>query len=457
LDEITMDTRVLMFAFALSILSGLIFGLLPVFKFARRRASSGGLREGGRNASAGRERHRARSVLVVAQVAMALVLLVSSGLMMRTLQALRHIDPGFTNPEQVQTLRVSIPEATVQDDNRVARIHHDILERIADIPGVTSVGASSSVTMDNWNSNDPIMVEDQPVAEGKLPPLRRFKFVAPGYFQTMGNHLVAGRDLTWTDIFDKRKYLLLSENIAREYWQDPAKAIGKRVRLTPVAPWREVIGVVGNDYDDGVDQKATPTVYWPLLASDFWDLPTRVERAPVYVIRSTRAGTTALRKDIEQAVWSINRDLPLANVRTLGEIYNRSMARTSFTLILLGLASGMALLLGVVGIYGVLSYAVTQRTREIGIRIALGASAATVRTMFVRHGLALAATGAVIGICTAALLTRLIKALLFGVSPLDPVTYASVAIVLTASALLASYIPALRATTIEPVEALRSE
>jgi hypothetical protein len=238
LEEITMDTRVQLFALALSIGSGVVFGLLPVFKYARLHAA-GGLHEGGRTVSSGRERHRARSILVVAQVALALVLLVSSGLMMRTLQALRHVDPGFTEPGRVQTLRVSIPNATVQDDNRVARIHHDILERIAAIPGVASVGATSSVTMDGWNSNDPIMVEDQPVAEGKLPPLRRYKFITPGYFQTIGNRLIAGRDLTWTDIFDKRRYVLVSENLAREYWNEPGRAVGKRIRQTPTAPWRE--------------------------------------------------------------------------------------------------------------------------------------------------------------------------------------------------------------------------
>jgi predicted permease len=396
-------------------------------------------------------------VLVVAQVAMALLLLVSSGLMMRTLQALRRVDPGFKDPRHVQTFRLAIPDGAVKDADRVVQMHRDILDKIAAIPGVIQVSATSSVTMDGWNSNDPIIAEDQPPAEGQLPKLRRYKLIAPGYFQTMGNRIVAGRDYTWIDLQQRRPYIMLSEKTARDLWHDPQKAIGKRVRENLTGVWREVIGVVADDYDDGVERGPVATAYWPLIVNKMWDMDVRVERGPAYVIRSDRAGTPAFMKEVEKAVWSVNPDLPLARVRTLGEIYDRSMARTSFTMVLLAVASGMALLLGVVGIYGVISYAVTQRTREIGIRIALGAPGRTVQAMFVRHGLVLAGIGVAIGIAASAAATRLLSTVLFGVSPLDPITYIGVAAVLTLAALLASYIPARRATEIAPLEALRAE
>lgn len=456
LDEISIDGGVLLFTLAISILAGVLFGLIPVFKYAGPRASLA-LRDGGRTASEGRERHRARSVLVVSQVALALVLLVSSGLMIRTLQALQHVQPGFTSPDEILTLHVSIPDAEVPDPERVTRMHNDIMEKIAAIPGVASVGGTNSITMDGWTDNDPIFIEGRTYAEGQLPPMRRHKFISPGYFRTMGNPLLAGRDFAWTDIYQKRRVVVVSENLAREYWRDPAAAIGKRVRENPKGQWREIIGVAGNERDDGVDHKAPPIVYWPFLVKDFWQFPFRVERTLAFAVRSNRAGSGGFTKEIQQAVWSVNPNLPLANVRTVREIYDKSMARTSFTLVMLSMAAGMALLLGVVGLYGVISYSVSQRTREIGIRIALGAPQATVTRMFVRHGLLLTGSGVACGLAAAISLTRLLSSLLFEVSPLDPITYSAVSAVLIAAALLATYVPARRATMIEPIEALRAE
>lgn len=456
LDEISIDAPVLLFTLLISLVAGVLFGLLPVYKYAGPRVGIA-LREGGRTSSDGRERHRARSVLVVAQVALALVLLISSGLMIRTLQALLHVQPGFTSPDQVLTLRVSIPDAQVPDPERVLRMDNDILEKIAGIPGVISVGASNSITMDGMHDNDPIFAEGHAYAEGELPPLRRFKFISPGFFRAMGNPLLAGRDFTWSDLDQKRLAVLVSENLAREYWRDPAAAIGKRIRENPKGQWREIIGVVGNERDNGVNQKAPTIVYWPFLVKDFWQFPFRVERTLAFALRSSRAGSAGLVKDTQRAVWSVNPDLPLADVRTLREIYDKSMARTSFTLVLLAIAAAMALLLGVVGIYGVISYSVSQRTREIGIRIALGAPQASVRRMFVRHGLLLTSIGVACGLAAAISLTRLMSGLLFQVSPLDPLTYGAVSAVLAAAALLATYLPARRATLIQPVDALRAE
>ena len=296
LNEIAIGPAVLLFTLALSLLAGVLFGLIPVFKYAGRQAGTG-LREGGRNSSDGRDRHRTRSALVVAQVAIALVLLISSGLMIRTFRALRQVQPGFTSPEEILTLRVSIPDAQMPDADRTLRMQADIMDRIRAIPGVVSVATTNSITMDGATDNDPIFAEDHAYAEGQIPPLRRYMFISPGLFKTMGRPLLVGRDFTWDDLFQKRKYLLVSDNMARELWGSPANAIGKRVRETPKGQWREIIGVAANERDDGVDHKAPTVVYWPSLINDFWQLSVRLERSPVFAVRSSRAGTAAFLKE----------------------------------------------------------------------------------------------------------------------------------------------------------------
>jgi len=456
IDEISIDPPVLLFTVIISLAAGLLFGLIPVFKYVGPQLGSA-LRQGGRNSSDGRERHRARSVLVVVQVSLALVLLVSSGLMIRTVRALKRVQPGFTDPTQILTLHVSIPDAQAPKPEQVIRTYNNILEKIAAIPGVASVGLSNSITMDGQNSNDPIFAADKIYGESQIPPIRRFKYISPGYFKSMGNRLLAGRDLTWTDTYEKRPVVLVSESLARELWHDPSAALGKQVRESPKAEWRQVIGVVGDERDDGVDQKANTIVYWPMLIKDYWGQPLMAQRGQAFAIRSSRTGSVSFLSEVRRAVWSVNPDLPIADVRTVQEIYDRSLARTSFTLVMLTIAGGMALLLGIVGIYGVISYSVSQRIREIGIRIALGAPQQTVRKMFVREGLALTAIGVVCGLVAALALTRLMASLLFEVSPLDPATYGAVAAILVAAAMVASYVPAHRATMIEPVEALRVE
>jgi predicted permease len=457
LEEISIDTPVLLFTVAVALVSGLLFGLLPVFKYAAGTRLALAMRDGGRGSSAGRERHRARNVLVVVQVALALVLLVGSGLMIRTLQALRHVEPGFTAPEQVLTLRVPIPPKEVPEGARVLRVQDDILQKIAAIPGVTAAGASSSITMDGYTDMDPIFAEDRSYAETQLPPMRRHKYVSPGYFHAMGSPLMAGRDFTWTDLHQGHPVILISQNLARELWGSAAAAIGKRVRENPKGVWREIIGVTGDERDDGVDHPAPTCVYWPLLVAPFWGFPERIERDPAFAVRSTRAGSASLLKEVERAVWSVNPNLPVAEVHTVGEIYAKSMARTSFTLVMLAMPAGMALLLGVVGVYGVISYSVSQRTREIGVRVALGASPARVLRMFVGHGLALAGAGVACGLAAAYGLTALMSSLLFGVNAVDPLTYGVVSAVLIAAAAMAAWFPAHRATAIAPVEALRAE
>ncbi len=458
LSEISLDLRTFSFTLMLSVLSGLFLGLIPAFRYAGPRISAA-LQSAGRTASVSRERHRTRNVLVVAQVAITLVLLVSAGLMIRTARALRTVQPGFTGAEHLQTVRISIPPSLVPEPQLVVRTQNDLADKLRAIPGVTSVGFASEAPMEaeppNWDNVFP----EGKVYPGNVAPLRRFENVSPGFLHTIGARLIAGRELTWTDLYDLRPMVMISENLAREFWGTPSAAVGKRLRQYPNTPWQEVIGVVQDVRQNGIQEKAPDIVYWPVLMRNFF-VPNGgliVTRAVTFVIRNERAGTEGFLNQVRQAVWSVNASLPLASVRTMREIYDESLAATSFTLVMLGLAGAMAMILGLIGIYGVISYTVSQRKREIGIRVALGAQPGALRWLFVRYGLALAGAGTVTGLAAAAGLTRLMKSVLFGISPVDPLTYTAVPLVLVAATVLASYLPARRAAAVDPVETLRAE
>ncbi len=463
LAEVSLNWEVLLFTLVISLLAGAFFGMFPVLKY-RGGGLVNALKEGGRGGSAGRDKHRARNVLVVAQMALALLLLVGSGLMIRSFQALRNVDPGFSNPEGVLLVRLSIPSAEVEDVVEVTRTHALLAQRLEGIPGVETVGFAQSTAMDGWNSNDPVFVEGFPIQEGQLPPIRRFNWVGEDYLDAMHIHLVAGRSLDLRDSYDLNQAVMVSENFAREYWASPADALGKQISTgISEGRWNEIVGVVGDIRDDGLDQDAPATIYWPMMQRNMWSgLPgeseaVEVRRSMVYVIRSPRVGTADLLTEVREAIWAVNPNLPLANVRTMEEDLSGSMARTSFSLIMLGIAAAVALILGAIGIYGVISYVVSQRTRELGVRLALGAEAGDVRRMVLRQGLVLAGVGVTVGLGAALGLTRLMEALLYGVDPIDPLTFGAVAISLTAVALLASYVPARRASKVDPVVAIRFE
>jgi predicted permease len=454
LEQISMDAASILFTFAISVLAGLLFGLIPAIRYA-----GGGvavpLRTAGRGASESRQRHRARNTLVVVQVALALVLLISSGLMIRTFQALRHVNPGFVHPEELETFDISIPRSVVAAPVAVTRMEQSIADKIAAVPGVSSVGLTNDVPMGSGHWYDPVQIEGR---ESENLPGRVYKFVSPGLLATMGNSLVAGRDFAWEDLYDQHRVAMLSENLARELWSTPQAALGKHVRRAGTSPWVEVIGVVADERADGVDQPAPKTIYWPLLMDYFGpDEPLYATREVSYVVRTPRAGSSTLLQEVSQAVWSVSKELPLANPQTLEDLYNKSLARTSFALVMLGIAGAMAFALGVAGLYGVISYSVAQRTREIGIRVAVGAQHSSVRRMFIAEGARLAAIGILCGTVAALGLMRLMASLLFGVKPIDPLTYSAVALTLAAAAVIASYIPAMRATKVDPVDALRAE
>ena len=452
LAEISIDFRTLAFTLLLSLLSGLLLGLIPAWKYSGGRIAAV-LRSAGRTASLSRERHRLRNLLVIAQVALALVLLVSAGLMIRTFQVLRTIDPGFTQPEHLLTIRINIPNSLVAERERVIRIDNGIVDKLTAIPGVAAAGFASEMPMEGYPSGwDEIHAEGHTYPPGVIPPLYFFKYISPGFFHAAGTRMLAGRDVTWTEVYNRSRVVLLSENLARQLWSTPAAAVGRHIRELNTEPWSEVVGVVQNVREKGVDQKPPETVYWPM------DNPyVGVIRTMTFVIRSNRAGTESFLNEVRQAVWSVNASIPVASPRTMQAVYKKSLARVSFTLAMLEIAGSMSLLLGIIGIYGVISYAVTQRRREMGIRLALGAEAGTLRGMFVRQALALAAIGVAIGMTASVALTRLMKSLLFGISPLDPLTYAVAPMVLVAATALASYLPARRAAAVDPVETLRAD
>jgi predicted permease len=457
LSEISLDWQSLVFTLLLSVLSGFLFGSIPALKYAGRGIALS-LRSGGRSASSTRERQRSRDILVVAQVAMALVLLVSAMLMIRTFAALRNVDPGFADADHIETVRISVPSQLITDPQIAARMENSIADNLAAIPGVKSAAFSNNVPMDGIEPDwDTISGEGKSYVGGE-PPLRLFDFVSPGYFHAAGTRFLAGRDYTWSDIYGFRPVGIVSESMARESWGSAAAAIGNRFHVTKGQPWVEVIGVVQDVSMNGVDQKPPAIVYWPFMVKSPYNGPDiDTQRGLTFVLHTDRAGSQDLLAEMQRAVWSVNGNLPLASVQTLGEIYSHSLARTSFTLVMLAMAGAMALALGIIGLYGLISYTVSQRTREIGIRMALGAQKSALRWMFLRSGMVLTTIGVVIGLTAAAGIMRLMKSILFGISPMDPLTYAAVPLVLVAAAALASYLPARRAAAIDPVEALRAE
>jgi predicted permease len=454
--EIGLDGGVVLFAAGLGIVSAGLFALLPVVKHATPPIARA-LRSSGRGMSSSRERHRARNTLVVVQVALALALVVASGLMIRSLLVLRGVDPGFSDPAGVQLVHLTFPDTLIEDRVEVIRTEREILDRIAAVPGVDSAAFTSAAPMEPFMSADMTSAEAGATTHREPQPVRRFKFVSPGYFATIRTPVVAGRDFTWDDLDPGKPVVVVSEAVAREEWGSARAALGKRIRENPAGPWREIVGVVHDVRDDGAHVPAPKMVYWPARLNDFWQEPIIVRRSLTYVIRTTRAGTAGLEKDVEHAVWSVNAGVPVAQPERLDAVYRRSMARTSFTVVMLGIAAVLAVLLGIVGVYGVISYAVAQRAREIGIRVALGASRAVVHRMFVGEGMTLAVLGVLFGTIAAYATTRLMASLLFGVSPGDPIPYVAGAVLLVSAAAAASYVPARRSTAGDPAASLRAE
>jgi len=455
LQEIAIHPAVLVFAGTTSLASTLLFGSITALKAALRIEALG---SGFRGSSASKQRSVTRNTLVVVQVALALVLVVSAALMIRTFQALRDVEPGFSDAKTVQTANLWMPNDLQANPERNMLVQREILAAVAALPGVTSAGLARQVPLDGNRNAAVMVVEGQEPDAGQTPPARRLNFISPGYFETLGTRLVAGRHLTWADVEGDGRVIVISEGLARELASDPTAALGLRMRV-PIASdsWREVIGVVEDVHDNGVYQDPPHVAYLPALAKNFFGRPAVGVPTPTLVVRSERAGDAAFRNEIYRAVRSVNLDVATVVNRTLQDLYAVSLASTSFTLVLLAIAGGMALVLGVIGIYGVVAYVVAQKTREIGIRSALGAQPRDLKRMFLLHGLALSGVGAVVGVVSALALGRFMSSLLYGIDPADPMTYAAALGVTVAAAVLASYVPARRAANIDPTETLRAE
>jgi putative ABC transport system permease protein len=439
--EISLDSTGLFFALACSLLSGLFFGFIAVLKSGLRSRL-----QNARGASASAEQLHAQNALVVTQVALALVLLIGAGLLVRSFLALSAVQPGFTRPEQLQTIRLFIPEAQIREPERAAQMQADILHEVAAIPGVTAAGFATALPLElEYHNGNPVSVEGK-TAVGRIPPNRTIKSISPGLFAALGTRLIAGRDFAWSDLGSPPRVAIVSENMARENWGDPQDALGKRIRVGTDGPWSVVVGVAENVRDDGLDQPSPALVYFP-----------GVRRSLTFALRSSRAGTEGLRKEIAAKIRAVDASLPLADVRTLADINRLAMQRRSFVLALLGIAAGMAMTLSIIGVYGVLAYAVAQRRREISIRVAVGAEPRAIKALFLRQGLILTCFGGAIGLASARGVSSWMDSLLFGVSPGDPLTYAASGAVILAAALAASYLPSRRAASMDPIEALRCD
>lgn len=383
--EISIDSMSICFALACSFLSGILFGLIAVLK-----SGLSSRLQNTRAASQSSEQLRAQKALVVAQVALALVLLVGAGLLVRSFIALNAVRPGFIHPEQIQTVRLFIPEAQIREPERVAQMQTNILHSLASIPGVTGTAFATALPLELEYHNGNVVSVEGKTPVGRIPPNRTVKRISPGLFAALGTRLIAGRDLSWDDLRNQRRAAIVSENMARENWGAARDALGKRIRIGTDGPWSVIVGVAENVYDDGVDQQPPGLVYFP-----------GVRRGVTFAIRSSRAGTEGLLKEIAAQIHAVDPGLPLAQVRTLRDLYKLTMARRSFALVLLGIAAAIAVTLSIIGVYGVLAYAVGQRRREISIRIAVGAEPRAIKALFLRQGLILMCIGGTIGLVSA--------------------------------------------------------
>jgi predicted permease len=456
LGEIGLHVSVLAFTGLVSLLAGLLFGAVPAYKYGRPILTMA-LKEGGRGGSLGKETHRANNVLVAAQVALALMLLIGSGLMARSFFELRQIDPGFEH-ENLLTFDLSMIPSEVETSARSGAFFQETLDNIGALPGVVSVGASTSLPFSEGWSNNAMIVEGRPLAEGDLPPIVQTNVVAPGFFETMGIDLIEGRLIERRDHEQLTNVALVSRTAAEQFWPGESP-LGRRVAPTLPrdandAPWMTIVGVVDDFLINGLMDDPVPMVYYPMVASEARFL-TVVTRLAITVKTSTDPRT--ILPAVRNEIWALDSRLPIANVQTGDELMADASARMSFTLVMLAIAAVVALLLGTIGVYGVISYIVSRRLREFGIRMAMGAADVEIRKMVVGQGVKVAGIGVLIGLAGGFFLTRLMEVLLFGVSATDPLTFATFAIVLLGVAALASYLPARRASSVDPAEALRYE
>jgi putative ABC transport system permease protein len=446
-QAIGLDVKVLGFTLGLSVLTGVIFGLAPAIEASRPNLNET-LKEGGRESAFGGRSHRLRNIFVVAEIALSLVLLIGSGLMIRSFLSLQAVDPGF-NADRVLTVRLALPGSKYREDHQVIAFYKQALDRIRGIPGVSAASAINFLPFSGSGAATSFEIEGRPQPPAGEEPIVDSRVIAPDYFHTMGIPLVAGRIFSEREATEASHVVVINETMARQCWPDE-DPIGKRVTISMMdspAP-SEVIGVVADVKHEGLESTPRAMAYWPQpeLTYSFMTLVIRTTTDPV-------AFAPAVRREI----LAIDKDQPIAEVRSMEQLLAGSIARSKFSTTLLSIFASVALVLAAVGIYGVMAYSVTQRSHEIGIRMALGAQQSDVVRMVVRQGVILTGMGVGVGLAAALVLTRFISSLLFGVSATDPFSFAAISLLLTGVALAASLIPARRASRVDPMRALRYE
>jgi putative ABC transport system permease protein len=448
--EIAVDPRVVGFTLLISAATSLLFGLAPALQ-ASRPDLTDALKEGGRS-SAGRARNRLRSVLVISEVALSLVLLIGAGLMIRSFAKLNQVDPGF-NPAEVLTVGVTLLPNKYPEEERVASFYSELLEQVASTPGVVSAGAISDLPLLGSNTNDNFTIEGHPPVAKQEEPITEYHVVTPRYFEAMGIPLLAGRDFAGTDTKQAPNVVVINEAFARRHFAGESP-LGHRIRLQgqerdPLL----IVGVVGDVRQLGLDEQPVPEAFVPFLQ----DPLSKTYQRSMTIVACTKSDPGSVAGSLRAALTSLDKSLPVYDLKPMTEYLRDSLARRRFNLILLIAFAGVALVLAAIGIYGVISYGVTQRTHEIGIRMALGAEKSDVLRLVVRQGMIMALIGVAIGVLASLALTRLMESLLFGVSVTDPLTFTVIALLLTSVALLACFVPARRASKVDPLIALRSE
>jgi putative ABC transport system permease protein len=443
--DVGLDPRALGFTLILTVLTGVLFGLAPALQASRPDLNET-LKDGGRGTSEGGSRRRLRSVLVVVEIAMALTLLIGAGLLIKSFFRLQQVNPGF-NSENVLVLGIGLPQAKYRDDAQRVTFFNQLTERISSLPGVVAAGVTQSLPI----AGDYVLgfvIQGRPPFKRGEEPSTNYYAVSPGYFKAMGIPLLRGRLFNERDVRDATRVVVINESMAKRYFQDE-DPIGKRIHVTQgPETFREIVGIVGDTKQYGLDTTAPLQTYEPHMQQAF---------SGMTLVVKTVGEPTALSNAVRNEVWAIDKDQPVTNIRTMKQIVASSIGYQRFAMLLLGIFAAVAMILSAVGIYGVISYSVAQRTHEIGIRMALGASALDVLKLVVGQGMLLAGIGVAIGIGAALVGGRLMSTLLFGVSAHDPLIFAGVALLLSSVAVTASYLPARRATRVDPLIALRYE
>jgi predicted permease len=451
LHEISLDTRVVLFTSFATLLTAVIFGLAPAWQISRVNPNEA-LKEGGRSNSGSARQRRLRGTLVIAEVALSLILLVGAGLLLRSFIKALQTDGGFKS-NGVITLSLDLPQARYADAKPIANFYERLLERVSALPGVQAAGASSDLPWTGHDENAQFTVEGLMLAPDQSPKAR-YHMITPNYFSAIGVPLLAGRFFSESDTDQSPSVILINQSMARRYWPDVeslSDVIGKRITFSSKPKdedWWSVAGIIGDVKDTPVDAEAVPALYWAYKQQ---------AQGHMFLALKTEGDARALLGAVRGQVMALDKDLPIAEVKTLDEVASTAHATRRFTLLLVCLFALLALVLASIGLYGLIAYTVSQRTHEIGIRVALGASTGKVVKLVMNEGMTLALTGIALGLGGAFALTRLIASLLYGISSTDPLTFIVVALILAGAALLACLVPARRAVKVDPMVALRYE